>query len=340
MAWALVAACALVAGVVATGTSSSSAVTVAVDNPACNGHVQLCSRRYNEVAFPAAHNAMSAADAPGWFLAEQPTGVIGSLNAGERALLVDSWYGQSTDTPNVVDTAAESYQRAADQTRRLYGPEALASALRVRNAIAGAPTGPVRPYLCHGLCETGATQWEPLMVEVRAWLDAHPRDVVTFFIEDYVSPADTAAVFTEAGLLPYLHAQQPGHPWPTLGQMIDSGRRVVVLMENHGGGKAYPWMLQGFDWVQDTPYSNPSAADLSCRLNRGSASNPLFLVNNWLSGFGSLVTNARKVNAYAVLDPYLQRCREERGRIPNFVAVNYFNEPDVFRAVDHLNGFG
>jgi hypothetical protein len=32
------------------------------------------------------------------------------------------------------------------------------------------------------------------------------------------------------------------------------------------------------------------------------------------------------------------RCRQERGRIPNYVAVNFFDEGDVFRAVDQLNG--
>lgn len=122
--------------------------------------------------------------------------------------------------------------------------------------------------------------------------------------------------------------------------MIDSGKRVVVLMENHGGGATYPWMLQGFDWVQDTPFTNPSLADLSCKLNRGSASDPLLLINAWLSGFTNLVTNARKVNANDVLGPYLDKCRTERGQIPNYVAINFYNEPDVFKAVDQLNGFG
>ncbi|HEX4018922.1 MAG TPA: hypothetical protein VHX15_19455, partial [Frankiaceae bacterium] len=268
------------------------------------------------------------------------TGPIGALNEGISTLLIDTWYGQPTASPNVVVTAPQSYADALEQTTQLYGPDVVASAMRVRDAIAGAPTGPVGAYLCHGLCETGSTAWEPLMANVKSWLDAHPREVVTFFIEDYVSPADTAKVFTQAGLLPYLHTQVAGQPWPTLGQMIDSGRRVVVLMEHHGGGSAYPWMLQGFDWVQDTPYANPSAADLSCRLNRGSASNPLLLINNWLSGFSSLVTSAQKVNAYSVLDPYAQRCERERGLIPNYVAVNFFDEPDVFRVVDQLNGFG
>jgi len=212
------------------------------------------------------------------------------------------------------------------------------SALRIRDAVTTSPTGPEEPYLCHGLCETGATKWEPAMVSVRKWLAAHPREVVTIFVEDQVTPADTAAVFQQAGLLPYVHTQKVGQPWPTLGEMIDSGHRLVVLMERHGGAATYPWLLQGFDFVQDTPYSNPTVNDLSCKLKRGSASDPLFLVNNWLSSFQSLVTNARKVNAYDVLEPYLEKCRKERGQIPNYVAVNYFNEGDVFKVVNALNG--
>lgn len=314
------------------------APATASETAACNGYVELCSRRYDDVAFPAAHNAMSAADEPGWFIPEQPTGLIGQLDAGIRVLLIDSWYGQSTQRPGLIATAPGSHAAAAAEAERLYGREAVASAKRLAGATVGSPTGPVRPYLCHGLCEIGATSWEAAMVQVRAWLAAHPREVVTFFIEDSVSPTDTAEVFQQAGLLPAVHTQLPGRPWPTLQQMIDTGRRVVVLMERHGGGSTYPWLLQGFDWVQDTPYSNPTAADLSCSLNRGLASNPLLLVNNWLSNFGSLVSDAETVNSYDTLLPYLTRCRQARGRIPNYVAVNFYNQGDLFRVVDRLNG--
>jgi hypothetical protein len=34
----------------------------------------------------------------------------------------------------------------------------------------------------------------------------------------------------------------------------------------------------------------------------------------------------------------LARCTKERGMLPNFVAVNYFDEGGLFRAVDQLNG--
>ena len=121
--------------------------------------------------------------------------------------------------------------------------------------------------------------------------------------------------------------------------MIDSGHRLVVMMEKHGGGTANPWLVPAFDFVQDTPYSNPTVADLRCERLRGTARSPLLLLNYWLgNGFRSLVTDARKINALGVLGPYLDRCRQERGMLPNFVAVNFYDEGDLFPAVDRLNG--
>jgi hypothetical protein len=331
----------LVVGLVAV---EAAPVTRGVSGPAaastvaCNGHVELCDRPYNEVAFPATHNSMSAADEPGWFIPEQPTGLIGQLNAGIRTLLIDTWYGQRTQNSGLIATAPQSHAAALAEANQLYGPSVITSALRVRDAITTKPTGPVEPYLCHTLCEIGATLWEPVMAQVRTWLADHPREVVTFFIQDAVTPASTAAVFDQAGLLPFVHTQQPGQPWPTLGQMIDSGQRIVVLMENHSGGTEYPWQLPGFDYTQDTPYSNPTVASLTCTRNRGTASSPLLLLNYWLSGFGSLVSNARTINAYRVLAPYAEQCRQERDMIPNFVAVNFYDQGDLFRVVDELNG--
>jgi hypothetical protein len=305
---------------------------------ACNGHRELCSRPYDEVAFPATHNSMTAAD-ENWYLPEQPTGIVGQLDDGIRVFLIDSWYGQTTSRPSVIVTAEASKLAALAEANAEYGSAVVQSALRLRDAASLTPTGPRTPYLCHSLCELGAVRWDTEMTAVQEWLAVHPREVVTFFVQDEVSPADTEAVFRTAGLLPYVHTQREGRPWPTLGQMIDSGRRVVVLMENHGGGTAYPWLLQGFDWVQDTPYENPTVADLSCRLERGSADDPILLVNHWLGGYRTLVTDARVVNARRVLLSELRRCSRERGHLPNFVAVNFYDQGDLFSVIDTLNGF-
>ena len=153
----------------------------------------------------------------------------------------------------------------------------------------------MQPYLCHTFCEIGGTPLLPALQGVRAWLQAHPREVVSLFIQDTVSPADTAKSLDAAGLTP--QAYVPGGvdaPWPTLGSMIDTGKRLVVLMEHQGGGTAYPFLLQGFDYVQDTGYSYPTAASFDCALNRGTATSPLFMVNHWLNNFGHSSATRRR----------------------------------------------
>ena len=65
---------------------------------------------------------------------------------------------------------------------------------RVRRAE---PIGPAEPYFCHTVCEIGAEPMAPVMQRLNAWMDAHPREVVVLFIQDTVTPADTAAVLRE-----------------------------------------------------------------------------------------------------------------------------------------------
>lgn len=304
----------------------------------CNGHQELCARPYDGVSFPATHNSMSAATTPGWFLAEQPDGVIQQLDHGIRVFLIDSWPGQETQRSGVVATAGSSRKAALAEAEATYGPEVLASALRLRDSLNLTPRGKVRPYLCHAMCELGSTEWAPLMSEVRAWLDANPREVVTFFVQDEVSPADTAKVVEDAGLMPYVHLQREGEAWPSLGSMIASGKRVVFLMENTPGGAEYPWLLDAKTFVQDTPFLFRSAEEFSCEAFRGQPDSPLFLVNHWVSSTTSRVTNAATVNASDVLLTRLRECEQERGRLPNYVAVDFYDRGDLFESVDDLNG--
>jgi hypothetical protein len=283
---------------------------------------------------------MAAASEPGWFFAEQPDGIVDQLDNGIRVLLIDSWYGQHTQRPGVIANTDESRASALAEAEESFGAAAVRSALRVRGALNAEPSGPVDAYLCHGLCELGSTQWLPLMREVRTWLDAHPREVVTFFIQDTVSPGDTAELFDRAGLLPYVYEPLPGQPWPTLRQMIDSGNRLVVLMEDHGGGAAYPWLIDGFDVVQDTPFLFRRGAPFSCAENRGPQDAPLFLLNHWITDKAREVSSAARVNAREVLEPRVEECRAERGLLPNFVAVDFYDQGDLFDVVDDLNGVG
>jgi len=314
-------------------------VVASTDDPqACNGHVELCDRKFNDVAFPASHNSMSAADEAGWFLAEQPTSMVNSLDDGIRVFLIDTWYGRSTESGGAV-TAERSLARAQSELTDGRASELTPAMQRSIDRLRAEDTlGPEKVYLCHTLCELGATPLQPQLAGLKKWLQEHPREVVTVFIQDATTPQDTAEVFERTGLAQMAYVHQPGTAWPTLREMIDSDQRLLVLMENEGGGARFPYLHQGFDLVQDTGYTYATVADYDCAANRGPADADLFMINHWLSSFTALVSSAQRSNTEGVLGDRVRACRDERGQIPNFVAVNWYDQGDLLSVVDELNG--
>ena len=128
--------------------------------------------------------------------------------------------------------------------------------------------------------------------------------------------------------------------------MIDDDQRVIFLAENHAG--AAPWYRLAYKSItEETPYTFPKVAQLtdpaklpaSCKPNRGPDRAPLFLINHWISTDPApRPSDAAKVNAY---DPLLRRareCRRIRDHVTNLLAINFYEEGDVFRVVDTLNG--
>jgi len=69
------------------GTGGSDGGTL---EPKCNGHEELCARRFDEVAFPMTHNAMSNAEAS-WSIPNQRFGIMRQLDDGIRGLMLDTY---------------------------------------------------------------------------------------------------------------------------------------------------------------------------------------------------------------------------------------------------------
>lgn len=70
--------------------------------------------------------------------------------------------------------------------------------------------------------------------EIQAFLYENPTEIVTIFIEDYVtSPQGLTKVFTASGLNQYLFplARMPknGEDWPTVDDMVMKNQRLVVF---------------------------------------------------------------------------------------------------------------
>jgi hypothetical protein len=307
----------------------------------CLGEVELCARRLDEVTFAGAHNAMSAAAYPGWLFAEQ-TGSLGSqLRSGVRVLLIDAHYGRRSSVkvpgagvPLVITDLAAEYT--------VPGAEVADAALRSR-AEQLAAAAPIKGrakrdvYLCHNYCELGSVRMLDEMVSVRRFLESNPSEIVTIVVQDAVSSADVVAVMEEAGLTDMVATLVPGAPLPTLGELVDSNRRLLVFAER-GDDNSPAWYHDAYDWFQETVYKFDSIKGFTCAANRGSADNPLFLMNHWVSSSPPDPGLAAKANTRAVLNQRLEQCRRDRGLVPNVIAADFATKGDVVAVAADLTG--
>ena len=301
----------------------------------CNGLDELCDRPLDQVVFAATHNSMGAAEQPGWYLAEHLRTIPNQLDDGVRALLVDVYYGYATNRGVRTDPAVGN---VASRLEPWFGPEALESARNLADAYGPIPAG-AQPalYLCHGFCELGATSFDQTMTELAAFLRDNPHEVVLLFLQDYVDPFDVQGSFERTRIIDYVYTLEPGAPLPTLREMIELDRRLVVLSENVGTQPAPTWYHDGFALVQDTPFSFRSPGQFVCDPYRGDESSPLFLLNHWISRFPPSPEDAATPNSYEVLYGRARQCQDERGRLPNLIAVNFYETGDLFAVVEALN---
>ncbi len=266
-------------------------ISFQVANAQCNGHISLCSKKYNEVSIVMTHNAYNhRAD---FQLPNQNLNVAQQLADGVRGLMLDVHNVQG----DIV--------------------------------------------MMHNLALLGNEPAEVSLQQIKDFLDANPQEIITIIIESHVDAADIESVLNNVNLLPYCHEQQMGMAWPTLQQMIDSGKRLVVFSEKNDGLASQPWYHYVWDYVVETPYSFNDIQDFNCTVNRGDIANELFLLNHWITdanlGIGD-TASAKVVNAHPFLINRANQCMAAFNKLPNFIGVDFYELGDPFLAADMLNG--
>jgi hypothetical protein len=305
----------------------------------CNGYVQLCARRLDEVAFAGTHNSMSAADAPGWLIANQDRTIAQQLDDGIRLFKISSHYGVASSTGRVYTDIKAAGGRLNRVAAKL-DPAARLALQRVSRSVSGSSVGGKRDiYLCHSLCELGATRMVDFLSVMRRFLELNPDQVLILFDEDYVSERDLESVFKRAGLFRYLATLQLGQPLPTLGDLIRSHHNVVVFAQVTPTGR-YPWNADGFSWIQDTPLGASKPGQFNCKLNRGYPSNPLLMMNNWADVFPPRLTPNLPLVKRAFIIQRARQCDAQRGMMPNLILTDFYNRGQVVGAAAELNGVG
>jgi hypothetical protein len=284
---------------------------------------------------------------PGWFNAHHYNPIEDQLDAGVRGLLIDTHLGQETKRSGFGGTRLVQTDLSDTSREALVaeiGEEAVAAAERLSGRIVyGKSVDQPKLYLCHGLCEIGATDAVDEFGRIKRWLDDHPDQVVVIIIQDTSTIERDVAAIERVGLDERAWPERltPDTPLPTLRQMIDRSKTVVIMHESPGtGGPA--WYQPAYAITQETPYLFSDVAGISstasCVPNRGPKEAKLFLLNHWLDAQPVKPSESDQVNRSDVLLPRARLCQSERGLLPNLVAVNFVEIRDTAAVVDELNG--
>lgn len=307
----------------------------------CNGLPNLCAKRLNEVVWPGTHNSMAAADVAGWSIPDQRRSIPRQLQDGIRLLLLDPHYGRVLGNGRVqTDFLAEG--RNANKVAAELSPDALAAVDRLGVHLTNSTTnrGAKEVFLCHTVCELGATRLTEVLAELRQYLRAHPTTVLVTILENYVTDEDLQKAFAQAKVEDHAATLDHAAPLPTLQQLIDADTRLVVFTEEPPTGTV-PWLNDAFTSIQDTPLGNRSAEQLGaaaqCARYRGTADSPLLMLNNWVERFPPSPTANRPAQTAAFLTHRIARCAKIRAIPVSLIATDFYDQGDLVAVAAKLN---
>lgn len=205
------------------------------------------------------------------------------------------------------------------------------------------------PHFCHSSCDLldagPITQW---LGEVKDWVAQHPYDVITILLGNgnFSTPDLYVPYIESTGILQYVYtppvAPMSRDDWPTLAQMILTGQRVVMMLDYMANQTAYPWLLDEFSQMWETPF-DPLDQNFPCTVQRPPDLSPedakkrLYLMNHNLNVEVSLLGNTilvpavtelnttNNVTGFGSLGSAAENCRSDWGLPPTVLNVDYYN---------------
>jgi hypothetical protein len=296
-------------------TSTLAAPTWSRRAQLCNGHSELCERKYGNTTFLGSHDSFAFSGNPFALARTQEIDVEAQLTMGVRML------------------QAQSHMNGKDL------------------------------HFCHTSCTLfdGGTV-EDYLNKVKHFLDRHPNEVLTliFTNPESVSVSEVwKPIFDKTGFTDM--AYTPPQPvmsrddWPTLGEMIESGKRVVIFLDHGAESRTEPavdFVLPQFQMVWEDKY-DPTDNHFPCKVDRTAGplapNQQLSLINHNLNanifpiGRGILIParlDSPRTNSVDEIEKHAEHCAPfVDDRSPNFVMLDFVNVGQGVTAVAKLNGF-
>lgn len=197
------------------------------------------------------------------------------------------------------------------------------------------------PTVYHGFTFLGTVPLVDNLTEIKNFLMDSPHEIVTIILECYTTADAIEQAIDEAGLSGFLYEKMPDSDWATLGEMVDTGKRLVVFTDMNDANETQNWYHYVWDYAVETHYSVHDTAEFVCDYNRGNVANDLFIFNHFITdavlGIGQ-AEQAEIANANPFFMNRINECQTIHNKFPNFITVDFYELGNVLEAVNTLNG--
>ena len=197
--------------------------------------------------------------------------------------------------------------------------------------------------LYHGVADLGSALFEDVLNEFRTFIDENPNEVITLILEDYSPISKLSDALFDSGIIENLFEYDEVYGWPTLQEMIDLDKRIVLFSDNEVENPP-SWFHFLWGHAVETHFSNESIDDFSCNLNRGEEQNSLFILNHFITNFLLVISNleiyyeqVEEVNSNPYFINRVYDCALEVDKFPNFITVDFYDVGDCMQVVNILN---
>lgn len=210
---------------------------------------------------------------------------------------------------------------------------------------------------CHTSCwEEDAGTVSNYLGTVKTFLDNNPDEVVTVLLTngDNLKMNEFDTAFTTSGIKKYVYTPPSTNlaidKWPTFGDLISSGQRLVVFMDYGADPTNFPYILDEFAYFFETPFDTTDPNFAQCKIDRppnANADGRMYAVNHNLDVdiFSILVpdrdnigkTNAATGNPSSIMTQS-NLCNGIYKRYPRAVLLDYVDSGNWKQAELMMNG--
>lgn len=177
------------------------------------------------------------------------------------------------------------------------------------------------------------------LVDIKNYLEQKPDKIFNLFLDFSTNVNELSDIFQDVGIDKFLYTFDPQEGWPTLKNMIEKNRRLVVFaMQDHRNSPE--WLHYVWNHAVEPYFSIWEAPVFKSEFLKGDPKNSLLIYNDY--NFPQKSESVKNLKYDTSLNPYLiehiKNTWFNTGKTPNFIMLDRY-ENWILGVLTYIRGF-